>query len=236
MTKPLLGLGLLTLALGCSVQPCQSANLSVSPISIELVAPATGAVITLHNRDSRALNAQVRVFRWSQQQGEDQLQPTSAVVASPPILQIGPNGDYVVRLQRATAAEPAGEEAYRVVVDELPDPNRHRNGMINVVLRYILPAFVANPDSGQPRLHWRLESQGGHQVLTAENSGDRHIQVQNLRVKARNRWASVAPGLSGYVLGHSTKAWVLPRSLSAITPTAVSATSDHGGINASLLP
>lgn len=109
------------------------ASLRVSPILID-AGPAANTLITLFNNEARPMAAQVRVFRWSQRDGQEELVPTDDVVASPPIVSIGPREEYVVRLQRTIGSEPTGEEAYRVVVDELPNPNRQRNGTVAVVL------------------------------------------------------------------------------------------------------
>ena len=61
----------------------EAASLSVVPISVDVVRPATIGTVTLRNRESRPLPAQVRVFRWTQVDGEDRLEPTDDVVASP---------------------------------------------------------------------------------------------------------------------------------------------------------
>src|SRR5580704_124123 len=122
-----------------------AASLSVSPITVDVVTPATNATVTARNGESRPLAAQIRVFRWTQVDGQDRLEPTEDVVASPPIVTINSGADYVVRLERTAAGEVAGEEAYRAVIDELPNPNRQRNGAIALVLRYLVPVFFLSP-------------------------------------------------------------------------------------------
>jgi fimbrial chaperone protein len=211
----------------------QAASLRVSPILIEGTSNAT---VTLKNQEARPINAQVRVFRWSQKDGGDELVPTGDVVASPPILSIAPNADYVVRLQHLSASLSAPEESYRVVVDELPNPNRQRNGTIEIVLRYIVPAFFGSPDASQPRLRWTMQERGGRRLIVAENSGDKRIQISNLGFSSGGKTLIVQKGLAGYVLGHSAKAWPLSPKISAGRATSIVAMSDHGAIRASLSP
>ena len=153
----------------------QAASLTVVPISIDVPQPAAVAVITLRNREARPLNAQIRVFRWTQVDGGDRLEPTEDVIASPPIVTINAGADYLVRLQRTAPGALAGEEAYRAVIDELPNPNRQRNGAIAIVLRYLVPTFFLSPDATQPKLAWSIVRRGGAVVVTAVNSGDRRI-------------------------------------------------------------
>ena len=218
-----------------SAPVAEAASLRVSPILIDGGAQANTS-ITLRNQENRPLNAQVRVFRWSQKDGEEQLVPTDDVIASPPIVSVEPRGDYVVRLQRTTGQEPVVEEAYRVVVDELPNPDRQRNGTVAVVLRYIVPAFFFPPDATQARVRWSIQRRDGHAVLVAENAGDKRLQLTNLAIKSAGRTALVEKGLAGYVLGHSSKEWPLAPKLSGLRGGAVVAMSDRGSVNAPLAP
>jgi fimbrial chaperone protein len=212
-----------------------AASLSVLPILISVPQPSAMTTITLHNREARPLNAQVRVFRWTQVDGEDRLEPTSDVIASPPIVTISPGADYSVRLQRVATGEITGEEAYRTVVDELPNPNRQRNGAIALVLRYIVPTFFLSPDAAQPKLSWSLTREDGATVLTAVNSGDKRIQIVDLKLKTgKGRTLLVGKGLAGYVLGHSSHAWVVPAREGVERSDLVMADSDHGPIRAPL--
>ena len=213
----------------------RAAALRVSPILIE-GADQANTSITLRNQENRTLNAQVRVFRWSQHDGQEDLEPTDDVVASPPIVSIAPREDYVVRLQRTTGQQPVGEEAYRIVVDELPNPDRQRNGTVAVVLRYIVPAFFFPAEASQPRLRWSLGHRDGHAVIVAENTGDKRIQLLNLGIKAGGRTSLIGKGLAGYVLGHSAREWRLGSQLSGLRGGTVVAASDHGSINAPLAP
>lgn len=231
-----------SLALACVTALCaavpgaaSAASLSVVPISIEVTQPSATGAITLRNREARPLNAQVRVFRWTQVDGEDRLEPTEDVIASPPIVTINAGADYVVRLQRTAGGAVDGEEAYRTVVDELPNPNRQRNGSIAIVLRYLVPTFFLSPDATQPRIAWSLAQRNGAPVLSASNSGDKRIQIADLKVtNGAGRTFLIGKGLAGYVLGRSQREWAIHANLGALRGGVVTATSDHGPIRAAL--
>jgi fimbrial chaperone protein len=213
----------------CSAR-AEAASLSVLPITVDVVTPATTATVTVRNGESRPLAAQIRVFRWTQVDGQDRLDPTEDVVASPPVVTINGGADYIVRLERTAGQEIGGEEAYRVVVDELPNPNRQRNGSVALVLRYLIPAFFFSADATQPKLVWSLAHRGGATLLQAANSGDKRIQIVDLKLGA----SMVSKGLAGYVLGHSTRSWVVPAGSVLTNAAVVSASSDHGAIHAPL--
>ncbi len=87
------------LLLGSSIS-ANAASLRLAPTTLELFAPDSAAVLNLRNEAKYPLNVQVRVFRWIQQGGVEQLEPTSDVVASPPSTSLPPNADYVVRILR----------------------------------------------------------------------------------------------------------------------------------------
>ena len=212
-----------------------ASTLSVLPISVEVLQPGTTGTLTLRNREARPLNVQVRVFRWRQVDGEDKLEPTQDVVASPPIVSVNAGADYVVRLQRIASDSAVGEEAYRTVVDELPNPNRQRNGSIAIVMRYLVPTYFLSPDASQPKIIWSLIHKGRTTLLNAVNSGDKRMQIIDLKLKTGNgRVVMVSKGLAGYVLGRSSRTWALPAKIGAAESGFVIADSDHGPIQARL--
>lgn len=215
--------------------PAPAATLRVSPILVEGRTDAEPG-ITLRNLEPRPMAVQVRVFRWSLRDGHDDLEPTEDVVASPPIVTVAPSEDYQVRLQRMAQSEPRGEESYRIVVDELPNPNRQRNGSVAVVLRYVVPAFYTAPDAVQPRLAWSLGNRDGRPVLRATNVGDRRVQIDDLAVRTGKSLTNIQKGLAGYVLGHSEREWALPVGLGSSRISSVVARSDRGTIDAAVRP
>jgi fimbrial chaperone protein len=119
-----------------------------------------------------------------------------------------------------------GEENYRLVVDELPDANRQRNGAVAVVVRYIVPVFFLAQDASPARLTWSLLRQNGSNMLSAENSGDKEIRIADLSLGR----SLIGKGLAGYVLGHSTKVWPLTKAGAG----QVKAQTDKGPLSASL--
>ena len=75
----------------------RAASLEVSPISLTIPAPGAATTIHLRNVGDSPLNAQIRVFRWIQVNGEDKLEPTEDVIASPPATRLSGRSDQIVR-------------------------------------------------------------------------------------------------------------------------------------------
>jgi fimbrial chaperone protein len=213
----------------------QAGSLQVSPVSIELQAPAAVATITLRNEGTNSLDAQIRVFRWSQVNGEDRLEPTDDVVASPPMVTLSPRVDYTVRLVRVTKRPVQTGESYRLLVDELPNPAHRRNRTVALVLRYSIPVFFYQQNAAKPTLAWGLERRDAETYVWAENRGDRHLRISAVKLRdASGGGVSFGDGLAGYVLGRSTKRWLVPGNAHRLVSSGsvvISAQGDHGPIH-----
>lgn len=138
---PLLGLALL---LGIAAQPALSASLRVAPVGFELTGGTSASTLHVRNEDQRPVSVQVRVFRWNEAGGANDLQPTRDVVASPPLTTLSPGTETVIRIVRVKK-EPAGRrETYRLIVDELPDSRPLRSGQVQVVVRHSIPVVFSH--------------------------------------------------------------------------------------------
>jgi len=228
----------LVTAFASSASTSHAASLQVAPVSVEIQAPGAAATLTLRNEGTSLLNAQIRIFRWTQVNGQEKLEPTDDVVASPPIATLSPKTDYTLRLVRVTKRPVATGESYRLFVDELPDPKARQNRVITLVMRYSIPAFFYPPDTAAAKLAWSVEQRSGRVYVSATNDGDRHVRVSALKLRdGSGATASFGNGLTGYVLGRSTMRWETPGNflrLGAGSPVVISAQGDYGPINASL--
>lgn len=192
-------------------------GLQVSPTIIEVPAARTAGGLTLANSGSRAVTAQARVFRWSQVDGEDVLEPTADLAISPPMLELAAGASQLVRVIRL-APPPPDEASYRVIVDELPldDERSAGDASLRFVLRYSIPIFLAPADGRPtaPALHAQVVDAGGTRKLELQNLGNGRAQVAALAYAAPGgERVSIAPGLSGYVLPGQRRRWNLPNAL-----------------------
>lgn len=215
--------------------PTGAASLQVAPTSFELPPGKAADTLTLHNDGAAPVNAQARVYRWSQVDGEEKLEPTTDVVASPPAVTIGPNADQVVRLVRVAKTPISKEESYRVVVDELPDKGNLKPNQITMTFKYSVPIFFLPEAGGKSQLTWTIERKNDKSVIVAKNNGSRRVRVGGLTLKAPGAKDFVlGKGLNGYVLSGSSMRWVLPSTVAVggNGPVTITARSDEGPINA----
>jgi fimbrial chaperone protein len=224
-------------AAGVAAMPALShaASLQVSPVNIEVKAPGAATTLKLRNEGQAPLNAQIRVFRWSQSNGEEKLEPTDDIVASPPMATLAPKADYTVRLVRVTKRPIAAEESYRLIIDELPDPKAKQNKTVALVLRYSIPVFFYRADATQPNLTWSIDQRGGRASVTVTNAGTRHARISALQLRSSNgTTVSFGNGLTGYALGGSVMRWIAPPNSPRIdggTPIVITGQADTGPIN-----
>lgn len=216
--------------------PSSGAQLHVEPVLLELNAPSAASVLNLRNDDDAEIVVQTRVVRWSQSNGSDLLEPTTDVVASPPSATLAPRTDHVVRIVRVSKQPVRGEESYRVLVDQLPSALGQRNRSVNVLIRQSIPVFFRERSLRPASVSWTLHHDANKLILTASNAGGEHLRIASLRLRSpAGNTLSYGNGLAGYVLGQSSKTWVIPNrpaGFGAKGPVSITAESDKGPVSA----
>jgi fimbrial chaperone protein len=102
------------------------------------------------------------------------------------------------------------EEAYRLVIDELPRPQQ-RSGTVSLVLRHVVPVFFTGRGLSRSEVAWGISTHGQRLVLSARNRGDTRLRLSAVSVRdASGRLVGANKGLVGYALGQGTMSWPLP--------------------------
>ncbi|RUV68975.1 MAG: molecular chaperone [Mesorhizobium sp.] len=213
----------------------EAASLRVAPVVLDLRAPTAASTIRIWNDARRPINVQVRVLRWTQQNGEDTYQTTNDVVASPPITTLRPGGENLVRIVRTSKRPVDGEESYRLVVDELPDPSRRVAGTVVLVVRHSIPVFFATTDAPGASPSWSVQQRRGGYLVTVRNRGSMRLKISNLALSSGGRAVARREGLVGYALGNSTAKWFVPatgRGRPSGGSVSISADSEAGRFDA----
>lgn len=198
------GSALFLILIGCT--QAMAAALGVAPTGLDLPASQRTGTISLTNQASSALNIQVRLFQWTQVDGQDRLQPTRNVIASPPATRVPPGQTYTIRVARLAAMPVSREESYRLLIDELPSAEDEKTGNgITMLLRTSLPVFFHAPGL-QADVSWRVSLSDGLLQVEGRNLGQRHVKLVNLAVEGDGgTQVSFGHGLNGYLLPGSTR-------------------------------
>ncbi|TCT04460.1 fimbrial biogenesis chaperone [Paralcaligenes ureilyticus] len=194
---------LLMLFLGLLGNAVWAGGLQISPVSLEIPAASRSGEVWLRNAGTDVVHAQVRVYRWSQDKGEDVLTPDNGMAASPPMVQVAAGQQQLVRLVRigSMAASAANERTYRLVIDELPIKKPNSKIGLDFVFRYSIPVFVAGTAPAKFQLDWSVHEVGKKVWLQVNNGGNSHAQLANLAFTPSNgKSVMVYQGLAGYAL------------------------------------
>lgn len=220
---------LIAALVGWSVMPASAVSLQVQPALVDVAAPGQAATLTLRNPGTTPINVQLRVFRWSQANGTEKLEPTSDVVASPPATTLQPNTDYVVRVVRVDQRPVTGEESYRLLVDQLPDASQGKANTVKLLVRYSLPVFFTGEGRTEPAVSWSIRKRGNRIAVVAHNKGSGRLRISSLSVRdSHGKTVSFGDGLVGYVLGRSTMEWVAPKRVSGFATSGSVVISGKG--------
>jgi fimbrial chaperone protein len=185
--------------------PLDAASLRMTPIGLDLSEPDKAGAISLTNTGTESVDLQVRIFRWSQVNGKDELTETRDVLVSPPVATIKAGDTYTVRVVRIANRPVSGEETYRLVIDELPkpiDPRATGQG-VRMVLRSSMPIFFTQKGI-RADLQYSCWTQGGKTFLRITNTGKRHAKLAGMKLVAPQGELSFGGGLNGYVLAGQT--------------------------------
>ena len=234
MRSLLYGMGLLGL---CALQTsvAGASSLQVSPTRLEKVLPEAAGVITLRNGGNKPVKVQVRVFRWSQVMGIERLDPTTDVVASPPVAQVGANNQYLLRVVRVSKHPVAIEESYRVLVDELPDPSQMKNGNVNFTVRFSLPVFFRAAETPAGQVTWNIRRGNGGYLLSGTNTGATKLRVKDVQLLQNSRIIAIKKDVAGYVTAGGSAQFELGNAKGlAAGPAILKLETDKGPVEANV--
>jgi fimbrial chaperone protein len=221
--------------LALSTGSAAAASLQVTPVNLEVPAPGRASTLTVRNMGETAISAQVRVFRWTQHAGVEKLEPTQDVVASPPFVELRPRQDYALRVIRLAGQPVSGEEAYRVVIDELPKP-RTSPGTVALVLRHVVPLFFSGRESSPASPEFAVRRRGNDSMLEVRNRGESRVRLSAITVRdSSGRSTPLTQGLLGYALAQSSMQWRIPGPATRVPLGArisISGVADGGPFNA----
>ncbi|PNU06516.1 fimbrial biogenesis chaperone [Novosphingobium guangzhouense] len=186
--------------------PALASGLQVSPVLVRIM--ERSSTVWLTNSGGTAMRAQVRVFHWTQDSGRDAYAATEEVLPSPPFVELSGGAKQLVRLVRRSMPGGAGapcEDAYRIAIDELPNPAAPPDGNgLRYRMSYSVPVFVTSRAcrKEEPKLSFALPAAG---TLAVANTGLIHAQLADAAIVTPDgRRTPLAKGLVGYVLPGST--------------------------------
>lgn len=221
---------MIALVAATPVRAQSSGALLIWPVDPVIEAKQNATALWLENAGREPKTLQVRIFAWAQKEGQNVYAAQNDVIGSPPIVTIGAGQRQLVRLTRTVPPSDEPEQAYRVIVDEIPVPQpagTSAGASVSFRMRYSIPLFSyaqgMPPDLRETiktqlvkrALQWRVGQDADGRYLEVKNEAKIHARLVDVSFEQGNDASPVAKGLLGYVLPGSTARWPLPNETQA---------------------
>lgn len=166
--------------------PAFAGDWRVVPIRIDLGKDKKSDMVRLINSGTTRVNLQVNAAEWTQDaDGKDIYQESSDLIFLPKILTIEPSEERVLRAGLRMPAIQT-EKAYRLFIEEIPEPRKADQTSVSINIRFGLPVFVA-PLQEQVRGELaEVQLAGGQFSTTIFNPGNSHFRINKLTLTGRD--------------------------------------------------
>ncbi len=179
---------------------------SVHPVTLGLSAAQPATTLKVRNREQSPVTLQLTTRKWSQTGGEDLLSNTRDIIAVPPSFTIAPGDEQIVRIGLRQVEPLVLEQAYRVILQEIPGASSHGGGL-QFALNMSLPLFVRPPQAPKPELEWLVQrAADGRVALSVENRGNGHFKFTSWRLQDGDKDLGAETKLH-YVLPGARLSW-----------------------------
>lgn len=198
-----------------SVGPANATE--VWPTTVMLSKNRPIETIHIRNTAARTMIWELTAYRWSQEDGKDAVVSTNDLVAVPPIVELAPGEEAIVRVGSLVATEDTDrEQAFRILLDEVSTFNGDNKVALNVRVRISLPVFVAPGEVSHDLRLSHPTRQGNEFCVQGANEGRNHVKVV---------WAESSgsrQSMNNYILSGSSKHICIPATTSN-SPTTFAA-------------
>lgn len=230
LNRTLPGLTLLFAALAC-----QAGSVQLTPVRINLSEAAKVAVLTVRNTGTELSVMQVTLNKWTVEGQDNVYKRSQDLVITPVTFRLAPGKQQIVRIGLRNKAPESREGAYRLLVEEVPPPQRLGATGTRLVVRHDLPVFIAPLAPATASLDIAVECAPGGGNLRLTNIGNVHAQVRNVVLEEGSakqvlgRWDA-----ADYLLPEAQKSWGLAQAAPGATGKAflVTALTDQGSFTA----
>jgi len=201
----------------------------VRPVRVDLGGRQPASQLVVTNPTAQTMLIQADAFDWSQNLDKDSLNPSANLIVNPPIFELAPGAQQVVRVGLRRAIEAGVEVPYRIWLTQVATPGDVTDTGVQMLLRVSLPVFVTGAGTGAPQAVWQRDATSG--TVEMGNSGARHLHVRELRLVAEGaRPESLGPC---YALPGGLCRWAVPAALRD-TAFRIEADSDAGLLRSSV--
>ena len=225
------------LALLLTVSNAAGNSFSVNPVRVTLSEDQLTNSLSVRNNGLEPTTVQLEVLSWSQVDGEDVLEPTGEVLATPPVFTIPAEGSQIIRLGLRRPLDPVRELTYRLLIKELPPPPSEKVEGVRIALHMSLPVFVLPQQPSVPSLAWGARHEGENTIkVSLANDGNIHVKVASLSLARGDGSSLGARQLADYVLAGEDREWPIEVSTPVDGVLQLVAQTDAGEFRTQIQP
>lgn len=228
------------------------ATFLIWPIYPKIEANEKATAVWLENTGKSDAMVQIRVFNWEQKDYQDTYNEQNQIIPSPPIAKIKAGERHMLRLTQSVAVSENKEQAYRIIVDELPiklDQNEAVDASkVSFQMRYSIPLFTygkgvgsgldeasqkinsKNPNA-KPVLSWWIKNNQNKSELYIRNTGKKFARISGIKLNANSEQFAFQNVSFGYILAESTMKFDLnPDAIKKIESQKILYAVDSSGV------
>ncbi|WP_425394795.1 fimbrial biogenesis chaperone [Burkholderia arboris] len=221
--------------IACTGAAHAATSVMIWPIDPVIESDQRASALWLENQDVKPVTLQIRVLAWREADWKElHAENQRRVVSSPPMATVLPGKRQLIRLTKLVDVAPGAEDAYRVLIDEIPqaEDSGGEGGNTSLGVRfqmhYSIPLFVdgngvwtkEDPDkrrdpatASAPVLGWHIAREDGKRWLVVANRGVVHARITQIVLESGEQRTEIERGLLGYVLPGARMRWPLPQDL-----------------------
>jgi fimbrial chaperone protein len=157
--------------------------IEVSPVRVNLSAQVRVGVLRVYNRGDEVALVQVSAYPWTATDLPAGVEPTDQLLVTPTTFRLAPEAVQIVRVGLRSGAPMQVEEAYRMVIEEVPLPQAQDSTRMRLVVRHDLPVFVEAQTAPRDLIAFAVDCQPQGASLRLRNLGNRHLKVLRMQLK-----------------------------------------------------
>lgn len=211
-------------------------GLSIWPVQVNLTADGSVQELQVNNPSDERSYVQVMAVEWHAPENINEAPHVEAILAVPPVFELDPDGNQLVRLAVRGPMDDSVERSYKLVITEVPRTAGLIPNSLAIAARMTLPIFVT-PEGAVPVPVWTLqEHDKGKPSLMLANQGSAHIRVNNIQLIPVDKEKAVFETQEGaLVLADKGMSWPLDIDLTKLKgPVIVKAQTNIGHIETAI--
>jgi len=191
-----------------------ASNFTVTPTEVNLSTSATSGLVTLRNGSKTTLRFEVTLFKWSEdEKGKMILEPSADVTFFPKLVELAAGASRNIRVGINPGVARDVEQSFRIFIEELPDQSGPAANTVALRTKVGIPVFVRPTKPVRSAQIESVSVEGGKVMTRVKNTGNLHINVDNVAVKgtgASKASTFTKDGQGWYVLPGAVRIFEVP--------------------------